>query len=142
MSITWTRASISTRAALAVLAAGVDAAEAAGLAATIVIVDDSGAVKATVRMDGASSFTAQAAHDKGFTAACSGMPTAMWDSILEGNAFAAARLTSAIDRINILPGGLPLTVDGSTVGAIGVSGGTDEQDASVAAAAAAALVEA
>ena len=39
----------------------------------------------------------------------------------------------------IFTGGVPLMSDGSVVGAVGVSGGTGEQDQAVASAAAAAL---
>ena len=44
---------------------------------------------------------------------------------------------SNLGRVMIFAGGVPLTVDGTVVGAVGVSGGTGDQDQAVAAAAAA-----
>ncbi|WP_425470442.1 heme-binding protein [Streptomyces reniochalinae] len=49
------------------------------------------------------------------------------------------RQLSGFGRVLVFAGGLPLTVDGHTVGAVGVSGGSRQQDATVAEAAAAAL---
>ena len=42
-----------------------------------------------------------------------------------------------VERVMIFAGGVPLTVDGKIVGAVGVSGGSGEQDQAVAEAAAA-----
>ncbi len=46
---------------------------------------------------------------------------------------------SGAGRVQVFAGSLPLTVHGQTVGAVGVSGGSREQDTAVAVAAAAAL---
>lgn len=132
MSISWSKQSLTTHAAMAVLQVAIAAAIERGLAASIVVVDEAGNIKASIRMDGASSFTYQAATDKAFTAANSGMPTSIWDGVVNGNAHVAVRLTTAINRLNMLPGGVPITFEGSTIGAVGVSGGTDDQDVEIA----------
>ncbi|SCE15834.1 Haem-degrading, partial [Streptomyces sp. BpilaLS-43] len=46
---------------------------------------------------------------------------------------------SGLGRVLVFAGGVPLVVDGEVVGAVGVSGGSREQDGAVAEAAAAAL---
>ena len=139
MPISWSKQSLTIDGAMAVLQAAITAASERGLAASIVVVDESGSIKASARMDGASSFTFQAATDKAYTAANSGMPTSIWDGVVNGNAHVAVRLTTAIDRLTMLPGGLPIALEGSTIGAVGVSGGTDDQDVEVAEFAASAL---
>jgi uncharacterized protein GlcG (DUF336 family) len=128
----WSRPSLTLDAAMLVLQSAILSAQDRNLVDSVVVVDETGQVKASARMDGASAFTFQAATDKAFTSANTGAPTSMWDSVIAGNAHDAVRLTSAIDRLNILPGGLPIVVDGVVVGAVGVSGGTDDQDLAVA----------
>lgn len=141
MSISWSRPSLTAQAALSAINSALAASLAHGISSSIVVMDEVGRVKACLRMDGASDFTFQAATDKAFTAVNAGMPTAMWDSIIDGNAHAAVRLTSAISRLSMLPGGIPIMAGGSVVGAVGVSGGTDEQDVEIAEAAVGALAD-
>ena len=49
------------------------------------------------------------------------------------------RSRGKVDRLVVFGGGVPLVADGRTVGAIGVSGGSSEQDVRVAEAGAAAV---
>ena len=132
MSDTWTQQSLTTAAALRMANAAVNAATAMGLSASIVISDQAGTPKVSVRMDGASPITVQVASDKAFTAACAQMPTAMWSSIFAGDVFMAQKFASSIDRFCTLAGGIPASVEGVVVGAIGVSGGDDDQDVAIA----------
>lgn len=141
MSISWSRPSLTAQAALLALNGALVASNVRGISSSIVVMDEVGRVKASLRMDGASDFTFQAATDKAFTAVNAGMPTAMWDSIIDGNAHAGIRLTSAISRLSMLPGGIPILAHGAVVGAVGVSGGTDEQDVEIAEAAVEALTD-
>jgi glc operon protein GlcG len=137
--ITWSRPSLTLDAAMRVLHSAILSAQDRNLVDSVVVVDETGQVKASARMDGASAFTFQAATDKAFTSANTGAPTSMWDSVIAGNAHDAVRLTSAIERLNILPGGVPIVFDGVVVGAVGVSGGTDDQDLAIAESAVAVL---
>lgn len=129
-----TRPSLSLEGARAALDAALEACAGEGVAATVCVVDAGGAAVASARMDGAALFTGQVAADKAYTAAASGMPTANWAGILGDDAVLTARLTSGVQRLVTLGGGLPITLDGAVIGAIGVSGGTEEQDAAAAAA--------
>ena len=139
MSDTWTQKSLSATAALRMASAAVEAATTMGLSASIVVSDQAGTPKVTVRMDGASPMTVQVASDKAFTAACAQMPTAMWSSVFAGDVFAAHKFASSIYRFCSLAGGIPANVEGVVVGAIGVSGGDDDQDVAIAMAGIAAL---
>ena len=98
----------------------------------ITIVDDGGNVVCLERMDGAQLGSIEISMKKAQTSLNFKRPTKSYqDRITAG--------TNAIIALqNVLPfeGGLPLFVDGQLVGAIGVSGGTSDQDGVVAKAAA------
>ena len=100
----------------------------------ISVVDAGGHLLAFARMDGAFAMSFDTSLMKAKTAASYGEPT--------GNILAGVDLKLAIatqgQRIN-LPGGLPIIVEGSIVGAVGVGSGTGEQDREVARAAVAAI---
>jgi uncharacterized protein GlcG (DUF336 family) len=63
----------------------------------------------------------------------------MWSSVFSGDVFTAQKFASSIDRLCTMAGGIPVNVDGVVVGAIGVSGGDDDQDVAIATAGIAAL---
>jgi uncharacterized protein GlcG (DUF336 family) len=71
-------------------------------------------------------------------AAFNGVPTADWYPMIKDE---PALLTGIVhrDRLVVFGGGLPLHSDGQLVGAVGVSGGSAEQDILVATASADAL---
>jgi len=132
MAITWSRRNLTVDSALIVLQAAMSAAADRSLADSVVRVDETRRVKASARIDGASDFTFQAATDKAFTAANTGMRTSMWGSIISGSAHVAVRLTSAINRMGTPPGGVPIVVADDVVRTVGVSGGADDDDIAVA----------
>lgn len=105
-----------------------------GPPSSIFVVDTSGAVVAAERMDGAFPASAKIAQGKAETAA------AFWQSTgnLEGvaNGGRTALLSSGFV---VMQGGIPLKLDGKVVGAIGVSGGSKDQDEAVAKAGSAAF---
>jgi uncharacterized protein GlcG (DUF336 family) len=106
-----------------------------GWAASIAVVDDHGELLAFHRLDGASFASIDIAQAKARTAARFRRPTkALGDAIAEGR---IALLS--VDGVMALQGGVPIVVNGVTVGAIGVSGVTSEQDEQVAMAGAAAV---
>jgi uncharacterized protein GlcG (DUF336 family) len=111
-----------------------------GLAMSIAVVDESGVLKAFARMDGAVLLTVQIAQDKAYTAAGYGLSTESWREMFAGDAVLGAAVAPAVDRLFAVGGGVPVVVDGVVVGAVGVSGGTPEQDVEVAEATVRALV--
>lgn len=125
---TFTKKSITAESASAIIRAGERAAAAAGQQLVFAIVDESGALKALSRMDGAPLLAVQIAHDKAYTAAGFGMPTEQWHDIIQGDSQLAAGAVGGIDRLVVFAGGLPIVVDGALVGGLGVSGGHHSDD--------------
>jgi len=108
----------------------------------IAVVDDGGHLLAFARMDDARPASASTAMTKAvsaatYRAATGPLPAAsggsgpdLLTSLSLQNAAAAGG-----GRVTALLGGVPIVVDGQVVGAVGVGGGTGEQDAEVARAA-------
>jgi uncharacterized protein GlcG (DUF336 family) len=117
------------------LSAAADEAAAIELPIAIAIVDESGVLKAFLRMDGAPLLTVQIAQDKAYTAAGFGVTTGAWRDMLAADAALAIAAPAGINRLVAIGGGAPISIDGVVVGGIGVSGGSPEQDADVASAA-------
>lgn len=93
---------------------------------TIAIVDEGGYPLCLQRMDGAGLMTPKVALEKARTAALMRAPSRRLAERVAGEP-ALLRLTDYLP----MAGGLPLTIDGTCVGAIGVSGGTAEQDEAI-----------
>lgn len=70
-------------------------------------------------------------HNKAYTAAVMRMSTAEFGKIAQPGA-SAFGINNTNNRLVIFGGGFPLLVDGQTVGGVGVSGGSVEQDEQVA----------
>lgn len=101
-----------------------DAAK-AGAAVTIVVVDDGGKLVYLERMDGAMSGPMEVTEGKARTAAGFGEPSKTFkDRIAQGGADAGL----ATFPITAAAGGLPVIVEGQTVGAIAVGGAKDALD--------------
>lgn len=132
MSTIHQRGSISEEAALAIVGAASSAAAATSQRFAIAVVDESGQLKAFVRQDGAKLNAVQVAQDKAYTAASSTMSTEAWADKLAGDAVLGAAAPTTIERLAPLGGGLPIVVDGQTVGAIGVSGAHWTDDVKIA----------
>jgi uncharacterized protein GlcG (DUF336 family) len=93
----------------------------------IAVVDDGGNLLAFSRMDGGKVLSIESAIRKAATAASSGAPTGNIQGELE---FRLAHATSG--RLVNLKGGLPIIVDGITIGGIGVGSQTGDEDLEVA----------
>jgi glc operon protein GlcG len=107
-----------------------------GPSSSVFVVDNSGAVVAAERMDGAFPASAKIAQAKAETAAAFWQSTGNLENAANGGR--AALLSSGYV---VMQGGIPLKLDGKVVGAIGVSGGNKDQDEAVAKAGAAAFAE-
>jgi uncharacterized protein GlcG (DUF336 family) len=122
-----------------VIAAGEAEAESQGMPVNIAVVDVGGGLVAHIRQDGAWLGSVDIAINKAFTARAFDIAT---DQLAEnsqpGQQFFGIQ-SSNHGRVMVFAGGVPLTDDGTVVGAVGVSGGTGEQDQAIAEAAAAAL---
>ena len=138
-NVSYAKASITAEAALRVVRASVAAAEQIGHPFVIIVVDESGVPKASLRMDGAALLAVQIAQDKAYTAAGFGISTDDWFDFISRDEQLRFAAPSAIDRLVPFGGGFPLVVDGSVVGGLGVSGGLLSQDVQVARAGLAAL---
>ncbi len=122
-----------------VIAAGEREAESQGQPMNIAVVDAGGILVAHIRQDGAWIGSVDVAINKAFSARAFDVSTAgLGENAQPGGQFYGIQ-DSNHGRVMIFGGGVPLMSGDAVVGAVGVSGGTGEQDQAVAAAAAAAL---
>ena len=131
----------SVSAALAQRAIGAAREAARGLAVPVCIAvcDQAGHLVAFERMDGAPLMSAQLAQDKAYSVcAFNGLPTDQWWSMLETEGALLHGIVKT-DRLVIFGGGAPIRSGRHLVGAVGVSGGSEEQDSQIAKAAASSL---
>ena len=113
----------------------------------LAVVDEGGHLLAFARMDGARPASVATATTKAQAAATFRQPTGPVPSGAEKpdpllNVGMQLAAIQGDGKFTTLLGGLPIVVDGQVVGALGVGGGTGEQDVEVARAGVAALVEA
>ena len=105
----------------------------------IAVVDEGGNLVSHVRMDGAWIGSIDISIKKAFTSRAFDITTkALGDNAQPGQQFYGINASND-GKIMIFAGGIPLTKEGAVIGAIGVSGGTGEQDHAVAQAGADAL---
>jgi len=105
----------------------------------IAVVDDGGNLVAVERLDGTFTAGANISIGKARTAAMFKKPTKFFEDVLKNGRTAMG----ALAYFPPLPGGVPITVDGQIVGAVGVSGAMSaQQDEELAMAGAAALTDA
>ena len=107
------------------------------LKVNIATVDDGGHLVAFERMDGARPASVYTAITKATSAATFRQPTGPLaagttpaDPLLNLSLQNAAQASGG--KITALLGGIPLTVDGQIIGAVGIAGGTGDQDAQIA----------
>ncbi|HEX2247014.1 MAG TPA: heme-binding protein [Arthrobacter sp.] len=125
--------------ARSIIAAAEARAEEIGQPMNIAVVDAGGNLISHVRMDGAWLGSIDISINKAFTSRAFDIQTKdLGDNSQPGNQFYGIHASNH-GRIMIFAGGVPLSRDGHVVGAIGVSGGTGEQDQTVAEAGAGAL---
>lgn len=110
-------------------------AESLKLKLNIAVVDDGGHLLAFARMDGARPASGYTALTKATTAATfrqetGPAPKGEPDLLLSLSLQNAAQASGG--KLTTLKGGVPVIVDGQVIGAVGIGGGTGEQDAEVA----------
>ena len=113
-----------------VIAAAVVDSRRQNLPMAIAVVDTAGQLVAFERMDNTQTASIAVSQDKAVSAAMYRRPTKVFQDVLAAGGVGLRVLT--LRGANAVEGGLPLIVDGKIIGAVGVSGGTSDQDGVVA----------
>lgn len=114
-------------------------AEEIGVPMNVAVVDTGGNLVSHIRMDDAWMGGIDVSINKAFTSRAFDIQTKdLGESAQPSQQFFGIHATNQ-GRIVIFAGGIPIARDGQIIGAIGVSGGTGEQDQSVAEAGASSL---
>jgi glc operon protein GlcG len=120
------------------MAAAVEMAEKAGVAISCAIVDGGGHMILLERMDGGRFHTVHSSTTKAVCAASNRRPTtaqgAAGQDLDVAHAIGLA-LAAGAERWTAMEGGVPVLVDGQSIGGVGVSGGDWETDVRIARAA-------
>jgi uncharacterized protein GlcG (DUF336 family) len=111
-------------------------ADASGALVSVAVVDSGGHLLAFQRMDGAEIAGPVLARDKAFTAVAHRCATHELTPLVQPGAELAGMNSADQGRYIAFAGGVPLWDGDRVVGAVGVSGGSAEQDRAAAAAAA------
>jgi glc operon protein GlcG len=120
------------------LDAAMRAANSLGVPVCIAVSDRAGHLVAYARMDGAPLLSGEIAQDKAYTVAAFGLPTHEWFDLIKDELSLLHGIVKT-DRLIVFGGGVPINADGDLVGAVGVSGGSADQDRQIAEAGAAAI---
>ena len=105
-----------------------------GSTVVIVVVDDGGHIIVVERLDDTQVASVEVGIGKARTAAIFRRPSKVFEDQIREGRVAALALPGATP----LQGGIPITVNGKVIGAIGVSGNTPQEDEDIAKAGAAA----
>jgi len=109
------------------------------VALSVAVVDSGDQLVAFARMDGADLVTIGLARDKAYSALMNRMPTRDLAPLVQPGAEFYGYDSLAGGRMVVFAGGMPLERGGVLVGAVGVSGGSSEEDQRAADAAVAAF---
>ncbi|MBF7046762.1 heme-binding protein [Campylobacter volucris] len=102
-----------------------------GFNVSITIVDKSGQILAVLRDEKAGVHTLSASYKKAYTANSQKRETAViFQGVKEGKIPEDIRYLD--DKFSIMPGGVPIEVDGVIIGGIGVGGAHLEEDVKIA----------
>lgn len=124
--------SVSLDDAQRVISAGMEKAREIGQPQNVAVVDAGGDLVSHVRMDGAWLGSVDVSINKAFTARAFDITTQdLAENSQPGEQFYGIQGSNE-GRVMVFAGGIPLSRDGKVVGAVGVSGGTGEQDIAVA----------
>lgn len=130
---------VSLEDARRIVVAGEQKARDIGQPMNIAVVDDGGNLVAFAHMDGSWKGSVDIAVNKAFTSAMFELPTkGLAEKAQPGEPFYGIEVSNH-GRVMIFAGGIPLKADGKVIGAVGVSGGDNQQDQNVAEAGVAAL---
>ena len=131
-SVTQTQRSVTLSAAQVILEAARAKAAEIGVPMNIAVVDEGSNLVAFARMDHAWLGSIDIAQGKAYTARAFDMPTKDLAPLAQPGGSLYGVEASNQGRLIVFAGGIPLASGTRIVGAIGVSGGTVEQDQAVA----------
>ncbi|ABQ70673.1 protein of unknown function DUF336 [Rhizorhabdus wittichii RW1] len=123
--------SLSFATAQKIVTDAVETAGSQGVGVAVVVVDRGGRVVASARADGVGYINLDIAERKAVASANFGAPTL---GVLEMAKGDAALYASVIGdaSLSILPGGMPIMIEGQPAGAVGIAGGHYSQDHAIA----------
>jgi len=116
-----TRPTISAEAAQKIVDAAVAEANTMSVPITVVVVDESGVLKAMLRMDGAPLVSVETATNKAYSAAAIGMPPDDFYAAIQADPAAVTEFGTR-PGLALIAGGMPVLADGSLAGGVGVAG--------------------
>ncbi len=99
-----------------------------GVAMAIAVVNESGVLTDFIRMDDSELVAVPIAQDKAYTALVNRLSTMELGAQCQPGGPLYGLQHNLNGRMVIFPGGVPIWRDGKLIGAVGVSGGTVEQD--------------
>ncbi|WP_449433230.1 GlcG/HbpS family heme-binding protein [Pseudomonas putida] len=114
--------------AICAMQAAIAEAERCGLRISICLVNAMGQQILAAHMDGATLQSAEIARGKALTAVGYGLSTSTWEQRLENRSHAVRQGLPLQAGLVLFGGGEPFADQGTTVGAIGVSGGSEQED--------------
>jgi uncharacterized protein GlcG (DUF336 family) len=126
-SVVITQKTISRQASMEACLFAVKKAEELNISINVSVVDNKGLEMAFLRMENSFIHSINIAKDKAFTSASFGFSTDTWTNIFKQMPHLEQGFSNR-DRLIPFGGGLPIFEDSVKVGAIGVSGGTEEED--------------
>ncbi len=121
-------AGLTLGAARAAVAAALEEARRLGVPMACAVVDQGDQLVAFERLDGADLVTVRLALDKAYTALVNRMSTADLAPLVQPGTEFYGYDSLAAGRMVVFGGGRPIEMAGVLVGAVGVSGGSAEQD--------------
>ncbi|HLS67149.1 MAG TPA: heme-binding protein [Pseudogracilibacillus sp.] len=119
--------SLSYEAAQRLIKGAIKKAEELNIAVNIAVVDDGGHLISFARMDGAALLSVDIAKNKAYTSAAFGIPTHEWFDLIKDHDALRTGIVHT-DRLVVFGGGYPVYSDDKLAGAIGISGGSEEED--------------
>ncbi|MCB5161001.1 GlcG/HbpS family heme-binding protein [Marinomonas algarum] len=126
-TITTIQHTLTTSTALSLCQAAIDYAEQIEITICVSVVCLSGRTLASANMNHAPILSHSIANRKAITAASFQLPTKEWQSRLAERTPILMALQSEPD-FTYIGGGLPISIDNEIVAAIGISGGSEQQD--------------
>jgi uncharacterized protein GlcG (DUF336 family) len=102
-----------------------------GVGVAVVVVDRGGRVVASARADGVGYINLDVAERKAVASANFGAPTLGVLEMVKGDAALYASVIGDAS-LSILPGGMPIMIEGQPAGAVGLAGGHYSQDHAIA----------
>jgi uncharacterized protein GlcG (DUF336 family) len=117
---------VSMKMGLAIAEAAIDACAKMNAQISVAVLDRAGRLRVFVQADNASPHNIELARRKAYTARTFRRPSGEWaQRVKDGSPLAGQRMLADVIPLS---GGLPINVGDDTIGAVGVSGSSQEGD--------------